>query len=83
MDPVIVRRARRDDLAFGQAVALGASCEPPAGEPDVPSVVEALRRRGTDTFVIVEQDRYPVDFEVPAPIAARTREYLRGCGIGD
>jgi inosose dehydratase len=83
MDPVIVRRARRDDLAFGQAVALGASCEPPYGAPDLPSVVEALRHRGADTFVIVEQDMYPVDFDVPGPIAARTREYLRGCGIGD
>jgi inosose dehydratase len=62
-------------------VALGASCEPPAGVPDVPSVVAALNERGTDTFVIVEQDMYPVDFDVPKPIAARTRDYLRSCGI--
>ena len=61
---------------------MGVSCEPPAGEPDIPGVVQALRRRGTDTFVIVEQDMYPVDFDVPAPIAARTRGYLRSCGIG-
>ena len=82
MDPVIVARARREDLAFGQAVAMGASCEPPAGIPDVPSVVRALTERGRDTFVIVEQDMYPVAFDVPQPIAARTREYLMGCGIG-
>jgi inosose dehydratase len=82
MDPAIVARARREDLAFGQAVALGASCEPPAGIPDVPTVVRALDERGRDTFVIVEQDMYPVDFDVPQPIAARTREYLHGCGIG-
>jgi inosose dehydratase len=81
MDPVIVERARREDLAFGQAVALGASCEPPAGIPDVPSVVAALNARGTDTFVIVEQDMYPVDFDAPAPIAARTRSYLIQEGI--
>jgi inosose dehydratase len=61
---------------------MGASCEPPAGIPDIPSVVAALRARGTDTFVIVEQDMYPVAFDVPAPIAARTRDYLRSCGIG-
>ena len=36
------KRAEREDLAFGQAVAMGASCEPPAGLPDIPSVVEAL-----------------------------------------
>jgi inosose dehydratase len=83
MDPQIVERARREDLAFGQAVALGASCEPPAGIPDVGSVVRALRERGRDTFVIVEQDMYPVDFDVPKPIAERTRAYLRAAGVGD
>jgi inosose dehydratase len=82
MDPAIVARAKKDDLAFGQAVAMGASCEPPAGIPDIPSVVAALQARGTDTFVIVEQDMYPVAFEVPAPIAQRTRDYLMSCGIG-
>jgi hypothetical protein len=25
---------------------------------------------------------YPVDFDVPGTIAARTRRYLLGCGIG-
>jgi inosose dehydratase len=82
MDPAMVKRARAEDLAFGQAVAMGASCEPPAGIPDIPSVVRALNERGTDTFVIVEQDMYPVDFDVPAPIAKRTKAYLQECGIG-
>jgi inosose dehydratase len=82
MNAALVERARGEDLAFGQAVALGVSCEPPAGIPDVPTVVAALQRRGRDTFVIVEQDMYPVAFDVPAPIAARTRTYLRSCGIG-
>jgi inosose dehydratase len=82
MDPEIVKRARAEDLAFGQAVAMGASCEPPAGIPDIPSVVRALNERGTDTFVIVEQDMYPVEFDVPAPIAKRTKAYLQECGIG-
>ena len=81
MDPAIIARARNADLAFGQAVALGVSCEPPAGVPDVPSVVDALTARGRDTFVIVEQDMYPVAFDVPGPIAVRTRAYLRSCGI--
>jgi inosose dehydratase len=81
MDPAIVARARAEDLAFGQAVAMGASCEPPAGAPDIPTVVRALRDRGTDTFVIVEQDMYPVDFDKPRPIAERTRAYLIEQGI--
>jgi inosose dehydratase len=82
MDPAIVEKAERDDLAFGQAVAMGASCEPPAGVPDVPAVLEALRQLSADIFVVVEQDMYPVDFDVPGPIAARTRVYLDSHGLG-
>jgi inosose dehydratase len=82
MDPAIVERAEREDLAFGQAVALGASCEPPAGLPDVPSVVGALSELAAEIFVVVEQDMYPVDFDVPGPIAKRTNGYLRSVGVG-
>lgn len=82
MDPAIVDRAEREDLAFGQAVAIGASCEPPQGLPDIPTVVEALQAiDDAELFVVVEQDMYPVDFDVPKPVAARTRTYLRGVGI--
>ena len=83
MDPVIVAEATEHDLAFGQAVAKGASCEPPSGEPDIPSVVAALTELDRELFVVVEQDMYPLaDFAVPEPIAARTYDYLRSVGIG-
>lgn len=82
MDPAIVEKAEAEDLAFGQAVAMGASCEPPAGLPDIPSVVEALEELDAELFVVVEQDMYPVDFDKPEPVARRTREYLRGVGVG-
>ena len=82
MDPAIVERADREGLAFGQAVALGASCEPPAGVPDVPSVLSALSELDADLFVVVEQDMYPVDFDVPLPVAKRTRSYLNSQGLG-
>jgi inosose dehydratase len=82
MDPDIVAKAEAEDMAFGQAVAIGASCEPPHGLPDVPSVVEALADVDAKVFVIVEQDMYPVDFDVPKPVADRTRTYLRSVGIG-
>jgi inosose dehydratase len=39
--------------------------------------VEALNR---PIFGIVEQDMYPVAFDVPMPIAKRTRNYLLSCG---
>lgn len=82
MDPAIVARADREGLAFGQAVAMGASCEPPNGEPDVPEVAKALHDLGRDLFVVVEQDMYPCDFAKPKPIAQRTYTYLRSVGIG-
>jgi inosose dehydratase len=82
MDPAIVDRADREDLAFGQAVAMGASCEPPRGLPDIGAVTGALRELGRDFFVVVEQDMYPVDFDLPKPIAQRTYTYLRSVGVG-
>jgi inosose dehydratase len=83
MDPAVLDEAEREDLAFGQAVARGASCEPPKGVPDVESVVGALEGLDVDElFVVVEQDLYPCPFDVPKPIAGRTRDYLRSCGVG-
>ncbi len=82
MDPAIVAQADRKGLAFGQAVAMGASCEPPRGEPVVQDVAKALRELDRDMFVVVEQDMYPTDFDQPKPIAQRTYTYLRGIGIG-
>jgi inosose dehydratase len=83
MDRAIVDKADREGLAFGQAVAMGASCEPPGGEPDLPEVTKALRELDRDLFVVVEQDMYPCDFDRPKPIAQRTHDYLRGLGIGE
>ncbi len=81
MDPAIAERAEREDLAFGQAVAMGASVEPPAGLPDIPSVLTALSELDADLFVVVEQDMYPVDFDRPLPIAIRTHAYLTSVGL--
>lgn len=82
MDPAIVDQADREGLAFGQAVAMGASCEPPAGVPDVESLAKALHKLDRSLFVVVEQDMYPADFDKPKPIAQRTYSYLLSVGIG-
>lgn len=82
MDPKIIAIAERDDLPFGQAVAMGASCEPPEGEPNVAEVSKALQELKAELFVVVEQDMYPVAFDKPKPIATRTRRFLHSCGIG-
>jgi inosose dehydratase len=80
MDPAIVAKAEAEDLPFGQAVAMGASVEPPAGLPDVPSVLAALAELDAELFTVVEQDMYPCDFGKPKPIAERTFNYLTSHG---
>jgi inosose dehydratase len=82
MDPDIVAKAEAEDLPFGQAVAMGASVEPPAGLPDIPSVLAALEELDAELFTVVEQDMYPCDFGKPKPIADRTFRYLSGAGLG-
>ena len=54
--------------------------EPPNGLPDLRAVIEAVEALNRPIFGIVEQDMYPVDFDVPMPIAKRTRNYLLSCG---
>lgn len=82
MDPQIVRQAHEDDWPFVHAVGQGCSVAPPAGEPDMPSVIDALADLDKELYVICEQDMYPCDPSHPLPNAIRTREYLASCGLG-
>jgi inosose dehydratase len=82
VDPRIARAAGEEGIPFGQAVKRGVCVEPPHGEPSAESIIDALRQLDRDLFVVVEQDLYPCAFDVPLPIAVRTREYLNRCGLG-
>jgi inosose dehydratase len=82
VDTAIRARAREQDLGFAPAVRLGVMVEPPLGEPDMPSLLAAVGALGRDLYCIVEQDMYPCEPERPLPIATRTQEYFRGCGLG-
>jgi len=82
MDPLVLAKAEAEDLAFARAVAMGASCEPPSGLPDIPPILAALEELGTDLYTVVEQDMYPCDFSKPKPIAERTFRYLHANGLG-
>ena len=81
VDPTIMEKVRAEGLGFGEAVKLGAMCEPPRGLPQMPPVLEALAALDhVELFAVVEQDLYPCGPEVPLPIATRTLDYLRSCG---
>lgn len=82
MDPEIIRQVNEENLSFGEAVKRGVCVEPPAGEPAPDAVIDALKEVDARVFVIVEQDLYPCEPDVPMPIAIRTRKYLNSCGLG-
>jgi inosose dehydratase len=82
VDPVVRERVRRENLPLSEAVKLGAMVEPPYGQPDMPSLLDALGRLNRDVFCVIEQDLYPVESDVPLPIAARTAGYFVACGLG-
>jgi inosose dehydratase len=83
VDPEVLEVVDAEDLSFGEAVKRGVMAEPPRAEPKIAPIAEALRGLDREEmFVIVEQDLYPCDFDVPKPIAQRTYDYLRSVGIG-
>lgn len=82
MDPEVLRQVAEEELSFGEAVQRGVCVEPPAGVPAPASVIETLHEVDARLFVIVEQDLYPCEPDVPLPIAVRTRRYLDQCGLG-
>ncbi len=83
VDPEVLKQVDAEDLSFGEAVKRGVMAEPPKAEPKIEPIAEALRGLDREElFVIVEQDLYPCDFDVPKPIAQRTYDYLRSVGIG-
>ena len=81
VDPEAMRKVRAEDLTWAQANSAGVMVEPPQGKPDLAEVIDELEALDRSLYCIVEQDMYPVgSFEIPLPIATRTRRYLCGCG---
>ncbi len=82
VDPAVLAQVKAEHLSFADAVRRDVMCEPGLGVPKLDEVTAGLELLPPGTFVIVEQDLYPCDFDRPYPIAARTRETLRTAGIG-
>lgn len=80
VDPAVVAAVQEQGIGFGEAVRMGAMCEPPTGIPDMPPILDALANLDADIFAIVEQDMYPCPADRPLPIARRTLTYLQSCG---
>ena len=82
VDPAVVEKAHAEGIGFGEAVRMGAMCEPPRGTPEMAPILDALATLDAELFAIVEQDMYPCPPDQPLPIAKRTYDYLTTCGGG-
>ncbi|WP_203979978.1 TIM barrel protein [Planotetraspora silvatica] len=80
VDPGVVADVHEKGIGFGEAVRMGAMCEPPNGVPEMPPILDALAELDAEIFAIVEQDMYPCPADQPLPIATRTLGYLQSCG---
>jgi inosose dehydratase len=81
-----LQRVRSTGIAMDEAWRRGVFCPLGEGVVDFPRVVDALRGRGYDGWLIVEQDVVPDDEgrlrPDPSESAARSRAYLRErCGL--
>ncbi|MFD6418177.1 sugar phosphate isomerase/epimerase family protein [Streptomyces sp. NPDC060194] len=81
VDPAVLAEVVAEGTPFGPAVARGVMCEPPLGVPALEPVLAAAQGLDAELFAIVEQDMYPCAPDTPLPIAARTRAFLRSCGV--
>ena len=73
----VLAQVEAERLSFADAVRRDVMCEPGLGVPALDDLAAALGALPASTFVIVEQDLYPCDFDRPYPIAARTRKTLQ------
>ena len=55
---------------------------PAAGQPEVRAVIDGLAALDKELYVIVEQDLYPCDPDVPLPLAIETRRVLADNHLG-
>ncbi|MDO4549034.1 MAG: sugar phosphate isomerase/epimerase [Clostridia bacterium] len=81
-DMKVKARMDAEKWSFARAVTEDIMVEPGRGSIDFKQMYAALTEKGYDGWVVVEQDLFPVkSFDIPYPIAKRTRESLREAGF--
>ena len=79
-EPALAAQARVEGWDYHTAVRRGVFCELGRGMVPFAGVLDALRARGYDGWIVVEQDVLP-GLGTPSASAARNRAYLRKLGI--
>ncbi len=77
-----LRRVNAESLPIGRATAMGVFCEPPDGAVDFHALRGLLEEIDYDGWAVVEQDMRVASWDVPLPIAIRTRQYFKDIGLG-
>ena len=79
-EPAIAARARAAGWDYQTAIRHGVFCELGKGTVDFAALLEALRERRYNGWIVVEQDVLP-SMGSPFDSARRNREYLRTLGV--
>ena len=79
-EPRIAADMQRDRRDYFAAVRNGVFCELGRGSVDFPRLVNVMRERGYDGWIVVEQDVLPA-LGTPEQSARRNRDYLRTLGL--
>jgi inosose dehydratase len=79
-EPALAAQSRVEGWDYHTSVRRGIFCELGRGMVPFPQVLDTLRTRSYDGWIVVEQDVLP-GLGTPAASATRNREYLRKLGI--
>lgn len=81
-DMAVKKKMDANGWSFAKAVTEDIMIEPGKGSIDFAAFRKALADADYDGWVVVEQDLFPVkSFDIPFPIAKRTRVHLDQCGF--
>ena len=81
-DLFVKKQMEQNGWSFAKAVTRGIMTEPGNGSIDFEQFYQALAETDYDGWVVVEQDLFPVtSFDIPYPIAKRTRINLEKAGF--
>ena len=79
-DPAVGKEARENNYDYFKAVEKGVFCELGKGNVDFQTIVNILKQKGYDGWIVVEQDVLP-GMGAPKKCAAWNRQFIKSLGL--
>lgn len=79
-DPGVGQEAMEKDFDYFRSVERGVFCELGKGNVDFPAIVDLLKLKGYDGWIVVEQDVLP-GMGSPKVCASKNRHYIKSLGL--